>query len=303
VSTAVRARPAGGVLALASRVADYVALTKPRIVSLLLFTGACGLFAGARGHPSVGQLLAVLGGGALSAGGANALNCALDRDLDALMARTRRRPVPSGRLPAANAVVFGLLLNVVAAAWLAAAANLLAAALALAGTAWYVLVYTWWLKRRSAQNIVIGGLAGSFPPLVGWAAATGRIDATALVLAAVVFLWTPPHFWALATLLREDYRRAGVPMLPVVVSPEATATQMLGYAAATVAVSLMPIAWHGFGVLYLAAAGALGAGLLVRVGAFRRYPDRLEAGKVFRYSLIYLPGLFVAAVIGRIVAS
>ena len=219
-------------------VADHVALTKPRVVSLLVVTGVCGYLAGAAGHVQIAVMLAVAGGGALAAGGANALNCAFDRDLDAVMARTRSRPIPGGRVPVLNAVVLGIAMNVAAALWLDRSANLLAAALALAGTAWYLVVYTAWLKRRSTQNIVIGGAAGCFPPLVGWAAATGTLDATALTLAAVIFLWTPPHFWALATLLREDYRRANIPMLPAVVSVQRTANQAFVYAVATVGVSL-----------------------------------------------------------------
>ncbi len=283
----------------ADRVADYVALTKPKVVSLLLLTGVCGLLAGASGRPGLGALIAVVVGGALSAGGANALNCALDRDLDAMMSRTRDRPVPGGRVPVAHAVVVGLAFNAVAFVWLALGANTLAAGLALAGSAWYVLVYTLWLKRRSPQNIVIGGAAGCFPPLVGWAAATGGLDATALALAAVIFLWTPPHFWALATLLREDYRRAGIPMLPVVARPERTARDMLAYAAATVAVSLLPAAWRGLGPTYALAAAALGAALLGLAHAYRRDLGAAGAGRLYLYSLVYLAVLFAAAALDR----
>ncbi len=280
-------------------VADYVALTKPRIVSLLLFTGICGFLAGGRGRLSPGPLIAVLGGGALAAGGANAINCAIDRNLDALMFRTRDRPVAAGRLAASQAVAFGLLLNVLAGAWLVDATSPLAAGLALAGSAWYVLVYTWWLKPRSPQNIVIGGAAGCFPPLVGWAAATGGLDGTALSLAAVVFMWTPPHFWSLATLLRQDYRRAGVPMLPAVAPPAATARSMLRYAAATVVVSLLPLAWGGLAAIYGAVATLLGTELLRRTGSFRRHATSRAAASLFRYSLVYLPALFLAAVLDR----
>lgn len=281
----------------ATRFADYAALTKPRVVSLLLLTGVCGLLVGASGHPELGALLAVLGGGALSAGGANALNCALDRDLDKLMSRTRDRPIPGGRVPVAHAVGFGLALNGLAALWLAWGANFLAAGLALAGSAWYVVVYTWWLKRRSAQNIVIGGAAGCFPPLVGWAAATGGLDATAVALAAVIFLWTPPHFWALATLIREDYRRAGIPMLPAVASAERTARLMLAYAVGAVAASLLPVAWAGLGAVYALAAAALGVQLLRLAEAYRRDPKTAGAARLYRYSLIYLAALFCAAVV------
>jgi protoheme IX farnesyltransferase len=279
--------------------ADYVALTKLRVVSLLVVTGACGYLAGAAGHVRLSVLLAVTGGGALAAGGANALNCAFDRDLDAVMARTRTRPIPDGRVPILNAVVLGIAMNIAAALWLDRSANLLAAALALAGTAWYLVIYTAWLKRRSTQNIVIGGAAGCFPPLVGWAAATGTLDATALTLAAVIFLWTPPHFWALATLLRRDYRRAGVPMLPAVVSVQRTANQAFVYAVATVIVSLGPALWNGAGAVYTVSAAGLGGVFALRAEAFRRDADTAAAGRLFRYSLVYLAALFVALVVDR----
>ncbi len=255
-------------------VADYVALTKPRIVSLLLFTGACGFLAGGRGRLSPGPLIAVVGGGALAAGGANAINCAIDRKLDALMFRTRDRPVAAGRLAASQAVAFGLVLNVVAGTWLVEVTNPLAAGLALAGSAWYVLVYTWWLKPRSPQNIVIGGAAGCFPLLVGWAAATGGLDGTALSLAAVVFMWTPAP-------------------------PAATARSMLQYAAATMAVSLVPLAWGGLGAVYGAVAILLGTELVRRSESFRRHATSQAAASLFHYSLVYLPALFLAAVVDR----
>jgi protoheme IX farnesyltransferase len=280
---------------------DYVALTKPRIIGLLAFTGACGILAAAKGHPGPDALAAVIGGGALCAGGANAINCALEGDLDRMMERTRDRPVAAGRISALAATCLGITLNVIAAAWLVIAANGLAASLAVSGTVWYVLVYTLWLKRRSAQNIVIGGLAGSFPPLVGWAAATGRVSPTALVLAGIIFLWTPPHFWALATLLRDDYARADVPMLPVVASLDATAWRMSAYAGATAVVSLLPILWAGLGAVYLVATLLLSGNLLRLTARFRREPGRPAARALFGYSLIYLAALFAAVVLDRIV--
>ncbi|MEA2508350.1 MAG: heme o synthase [Actinomycetota bacterium] len=283
-----------------SSLLDYVALTKPRIIGLLAFTGACGILAAAHGHPDPGALAAVIGGGALCAGGANAINCALEGDLDRKMERTRDRPVAAGRISEFAAVSLGITLNLIAAVWLTAAANGLAAALAVSGTLWYVLVYTLWLKRRSSQNIVIGGLAGSFPPLVGWAAATGRVAPTALVLAAIIFLWTPPHFWALATLLRDDYERADVPMLPVIASPEVTARSMLAYAVATAAVSLLPVLWGGLGTVYLTATLLLSGNLLRLTVRFRREPGRPAARALFSYSLIYLAGLFAAVVLDRV---
>lgn len=285
----------------AARLADYVALTKPRVVSLLLFTGLCGLVAGAGGRPELSALLAVLGGGALSAGGANAVNCALDGDLDALMSRTRHRPVPSGSVPAGHALALGSVLNAAAAAWLVLGAGPLAAVLAMAGSAWYVFVYTLWLKRRSTANIVIGGAAGCFPPLVGWAAATGSLDATALALAAVVFLWTPPHFWSLATLLRDDYGRAGVPMLPVVLAPERTARRILVYAISTLAASLAPLLWGGLGPPYAVLALALGAWFVAGATAYLRRPDAARATGLYRCSLVYLAGIFAAAAADRLV--
>ena len=287
----------------AATVADYVALTKPRVVSLLVVTGICGYLAGAAGHVQISVLLAVAGGGALAAGGANALNCAFDRDLDAVMARTRSRPIPDGRIPILNAVVLGIAMNIAAGIWLTRSANLLAAALALAGTAWYLGIYTAWLKRRSTQNIVIGGAAGCFPPLVGWAAATGGLDATALTLAAVIFLWTPPHFWALATLLRRDYRRANIPMLPAVISVRRTASQAFVYAVATVVVSLGPALWDGAGALYTVSAAGLGGLFVWRAEAFRRDADTATARRLFRYSLVYLAALFAALVVDRMIAA
>jgi protoheme IX farnesyltransferase len=280
-------------------IADHVALTKPRVVSLLVVTGVCGYLAGAAGHVRIPILLAVAGGGALAAGGANALNCALDRDLDTAMARTRGRPIPTGRVSILHAVVLGIAMNAAAGLWLDRSANLLAAILALAGTAWYLAIYTAWLKRRSTQNIVIGGAAGCFPPLVGWAAATGRLDATALALAAVIFLWTPPHFWALATVLRRDYRRAGVPMLPAVVSVRRTANQAFVYAVVTVVASLGPVLWNGAGALYAVSAVGLGGAFAWRADAFRRDADTASARRLFHYSLVYLAALFVALVVDR----
>ncbi len=291
-----------GARGMVAALADLVALMKLRVVSLLVVTGVCGYLAGAAGKVQLSVLLAVAGGGALAAGGANALNCALDRDLDAVMTRTRSRPIPDGRVLVWQAVALGIAMNVAAAAWLIASANVLAAALALAGTVWYLVIYTMWLKRRSTQNIVIGGAAGCFPPLVGWAAATGSLDATALTLAAVIFLWTPPHFWALATLLRKDYRRAGVPMLPAVVSIQRTANQAFVYAVATVLVSLGPVLWDGADAVYAVSAAGLGAVFLLRADAFRREADTPAARRLFRYSLIYLAALFAALVVDRMLS-
>jgi protoheme IX farnesyltransferase len=239
-------------------------------------------------------LAAVVLGGAMAAGGAGSINCALEADLDRRMARTRQRPVAAGRLSARVAIMQGIVLNVLAYAFIAAATNDLAAGLTLAGTLWYVFVYTLWLKPRTPQNIVIGGLAGSFPPLVGWAAVTGTVGTSALALAAVVFFWTPPHFWALATLIDDDYRAAGIPMLPAVAGPRRTARAMYGYALGTVAVSVIPVVVGDLGLFYLAVAVAAGVWF---AGSCRRHLGRLEpatARQVFLASLAYLGALFAA---------
>lgn len=295
--------PARRLLAIRATVADYVRLTKPRIISLLLVTAVCGLYAGAAGSVRWTVLLAVCGGGYLAAGGAHAMNCALDADLDQLMDRTRSRPVPSGRISPRVALSYGLVLNALAAVWLAAATNLLATGLALAGSAWYVLIYTRWLKRRSPENIVIGGAAGCFPVTVGWAAATGRLDGTALVLAAVVFCWTPPHFWSLAALLRSDYHRAGVPMLPAIAPAGRYAPRMLRYAIATLVVSLLPVLWGGLGLAYLGVAVLSGGRLCQLTAAYRAHPDTRSARRLFGFSLLYVALVFVAAALDRVTGA
>src|SRR6267154_148842 len=209
---------------------DYISLLKLRIVALLDATAVGVMIPASHGHPRLIPMLAVLVGGTLAAGGAHAINCWFDRDIDAAMTRTRRRPLPAGRIPPWHALAIGVLLNVVAFGVLWVGANLLAAGLALAGTLIYVFVYTIWLKRSTPQNIVIGGAAGAVPPLVGWAAATGGLDLTALALFAVIFFWTPPHFWALAQLIKKDYARAKIPMLPVVAGERSAKRQSVVYA-------------------------------------------------------------------------
>lgn len=295
--------PVHRLLAIRATVADYVRLTKPRIISLLLVTAVCGLYAAAAGAVRWTVLLAVCGGGYLAAGGAHAMNCALDADLDQLMDRTRSRPVPSGRISPRVALSYGLLLNALAAVWLITATNLLATGLALAGSAWYVLIYTRWLKRRSPENIVIGGAAGCFPVTVGWAAATGRLDGTALVLAAVIFCWTPPHFWSLAALLRDDYHRARVPMLPVIAPADRYAPRMLRYAIATLVVSVLPVLWGGFGLAYLGVAVLSGARLCQLTAAYRAHPDSRSARRLFGFSLLYVAIVFVAAALDRVTGA
>jgi heme o synthase len=278
--------------------ADYLALTKPRVMSLLLVTGACGALVGARGWPGTVSFAATVVGLALACGGAAALNHVLDRDIDRLMGkRTDGRPVAAGRLAPARAFEFGLALSAASFVLLAVATNLAAAGLALAGNAFYVVVYTGWLKRRGPANIVLGGAAGAVPPLVGYAAATGHLGLPALWLFVVVFLWTPPHFWALALLLRDHYAAAKVPMAPVVLGERRTVGRIGWYTAALVAGSLLPVAQGSFGLVYLAAALALGAWFAALVVRLVRAADRLRTALVFHASLLYLALLFVAAAI------
>lgn len=274
---------------------DYVALTKPRVMSLLLLTAACGLIAGAHGLPAFGTTAGLLIGGALASGGASALNHVLDRDIDRLMGeRTANRPVASGRLSPLRALMFGLTLSALAFALLAATTNLLAATLSLAGGAFYVLVYTCWLKRSTHQNIVIGGAAGALPPVVGYAAATGKVTLEALVLFTIVFVWTPSHFWALALLIKPGYEAAGVPMLPVVRGERETSRQILLYAAMLVAVTIAPVAWGGLGLPYLVAAVPLGVAYLELARRLFAETSRDAASQLFHYSLLYLALLFAA---------
>ena len=273
---------------------DYVTLTKPRIMSLLLLTGACGMVVGAGGAPPAGRFAAAMAGLALACGGASALNHLLDRDLDRAMARTERRPVASGRVAPARALEFGLALSAASFVLLSAAVNPLTAVLALVGNLFYVLVYTRILKRTTPQNIVIGGAAGAVPPLVGWAAATGSLTVPALALFAVVFVWTPPHFWALAILIKRDYQAAGVPMLPVVRGDRATARRILAYTLALVPVTLVPVATGTLGSAYAAAALVLGGGFAVLAWRLARETTSRRAGVLFHYSLAYLALLYVA---------
>ncbi len=290
-------RPAANQRALAR---DLIALTKPAIMSLLLVTALGGMFLAARGVPPFGVLAATLIGGAAASGGASSLNHYFDRDLDERMRRTRHRPLPAHRVSTRLAVIWGVALNAVAFLVLAAFTNLLAATLALIGTVFYILVYTIWLKRTTVQNIVIGGAAGAIPPLVGWAAITGSLDLAAWLLFAIIFFWTPAHFWALALLIRDDYERAGVPMLPVVRGDQATAWSILAYAATLLPLTLLLFIIGGLGYLYLAAAIVLGllfivyAFRLLRSGASRR---RTVARGVYLYSMLYLALLFVAIMV------
>jgi heme o synthase len=282
---------------------DYVTLTKPRIMSLLLLTGAAGMFVGEGGAPPLGGLGLMLLGLALACGGASALNHVLDADVDRLMGkRTARRPVASGRMPAGTALEFGLALSAFSFVLLASLVNVVTALLALVGNLFYVLVYTGWLKRRTSQNIVIGGAAGAVPPLVGWAAATGDVTLPALALFAIVFFWTPPHFWALALLLRREYEAARIPMLPVARGEDETRRQILVYTGVLVGVTLLPLAWAMFGLVYAAAAVALGSVFVVLAWRLRVDPAPRRAALLFHYSLAYLALLFVAMAVDPLVA-
>ena len=274
---------------------DYYTLTKPRIMSLLLITGGAGAFVGAGGVPAWGAFAATMAGLALACGGAAALNHYLDRDIDKLMgSRTEKRPVASGRVPPERALEFGLALSAFSFVLLDALVNLPTALLALAGNFFYVIVYTRLLKRSTSQNIVIGGAAGAVPPLVGYAGATGHLGWAALVMFVVVFVWTPPHFWALALMIKEHYARAGVPMLPVQKGDRETARQILWYTLLLVAVTVAPVAFGVFGLFYGISALVLGAVFAWYAFELRRTMERVAAARLFHYSLLYLALLFVA---------
>jgi heme o synthase len=279
---------------------DYLTLTKPRIMTLLLLTGAAGMFVGAQGVPPIDLFVVTMAGLALACGGASALNHVLDRDIDRLMGtRTRNRPVASGRVTPAQALEFGLVLSALSFALLASAVNVLTATLALVGNLFYVVVYTRWLKRSTPQNIVIGGAAGAVPPLVGYAAATGDLGLPALWLFLIVFLWTPPHFWALALMIKKAYAAAGVPMLPVVRGDRETARQILLYSIGLVAFTVAVGLW--LGPVYTVSAAVLGAVLVALAFLLRRDLSTARAQVLFHYSLAYLALLFVAAAIDPLV--
>jgi protoheme IX farnesyltransferase len=281
-------------------VLDYVSLAKPRIIPLLLITALGAMMMAQRGWPSTGLVLITLVGGALAAAGAGAINCWIDRDLDRAMLRTRRRPLPDGRVAPAHALAFGIGLGLAAFVLLAFFVNVLAATLAISGLLFYVFVYTLWLKRWTAQNIVIGGAAGAVPPMVGWAAVTHRLDLTAVYLFAVIFLWTPPHFWALALRLRGDYARAQVPMLPVVRGESAARRQILLYTVGLVAVTLAVVVTGILGLVYLLGAALLGA-LFIALSVMTLRSQRQRWSRwLFDYSIAYLGLLFAVMVVDRI---
>jgi protoheme IX farnesyltransferase len=280
--------------------AAYVALTKPRIIELLLVTTFPAMVVAADGLPDLWLTLATLVGGTLAAGGANTINCYLDRDIDSIMRRTHSRPIPAGLIAPERALVFGVSLSVVAFVFLTFSVNLLTAVLAVSAILFYVFVYTLWLKRSTVENIVIGGAAGAVPPLCGWAAVTGGLDAAPLIMFAVIFLWTPPHFWALAINYTSDYAEAGVPMLPVTHGAVEARRRSLVYAVVTVAASLALYVTGSVGVLYLVAASV--AGLVFVWLAWRqvRLATSRAALALFRYSTSYLAIIFAAMVIDRL---
>jgi|SRR5688572_12938952 len=277
---------------------DMVMLTKPRIISLLLVTTVAPMFVA--GSPSWQLVVLVLVGGYLMAGGANAVNMYMDRDIDDRMARTRLRPIPSGRMSSISVLAFGVALATAATFLFAYFVNVISAALALAGFYFYIFVYTRWLKRTTPQNIVIGGAAGAFPPLVGWSAMTGRLDLVAVYLFLIVFYWTPPHFWALALLKQRDYTKAGVPMAPLVWGDRETMNQMVWYTLVLIAITVLPFTFHAFGAIYLVSAVVLGLILLWGVLRMRAAKEwTAQAWWVYKYSLLYLALLFVAMAVDQ----
>ncbi|NMP20858.1 heme o synthase [Sulfobacillus harzensis] len=277
----------------------YLELTKPGIVVWLLITAYCAMIVGHRGIPPLAETVYTLVGLGMSAGGAHAVNMWYDRDIDQVMRRTRRRPVVTGRVSPTQALTFGIVLGAVAFVGMGTLVNWLAASASLGGYLFYVFVYTMWLKRRSPQNIVIGGAAGAFPPIVGWAGATGHLGLASGLMFLLIFMWTPPHFWSLALYKQDDYRNAKIPMMPIVRGPRSTKIQSLVYALLSMAVSIALYLTHTVGRVYLGAAVVLGIAFVVyNIRLLREPPGELAwAKKTFRFSLIYIAALFVAMVV------
>jgi heme o synthase len=294
-ATTAGVRPAGSATHAWRVLCDYATLTKPKVQSLLLLTTVSAMYVA--GTPSIQTVLLTCLGGYLSAGGAGAVNHYWDRDIDAQMERTADRPVPSGRVSPRAALWFGLTLAALSFAELSLTVNTLAATLALSGFLGYVGVYTMWLKRSTPQNIVIGGAAGAVPPLVGWAAATGGLDGTALYLFAIVFFWTPPHFWSLSLLMKDEYAKVGVPMLPVVRGEDETRRQILLYSVLLYAVSQLPFCAGGLGAVYLVASLILGGAFIGGSVLLYRRADRRSALRLYLFSLLYLALLFGSMVL------
>ena len=281
----------------------YVALTKPRIIELLLITTVPTMVVADRGIPSVWLMVATVVGGTLAAGGANAINMYVDRDIDRLMERTKNRPLVTGEIAPARALVFAIALEVLAFVWLWGFVNLLSAVLAVCATAFYVFVYTLWLKRTSTRNIIIGGAAGAVPVLVGWSAVTNSLSWAPLVLFGVIFYWTPPHFWALAIRYRDDYRAANVPMLPAVASTRTTAVRMIGYTVVLWGLSVLFSAVGEMGLVYLLSSVVLGAVFLYLAVEVLRTKETASAMRLFSYSITYITLLFAAMVVDQVVRT
>jgi protoheme IX farnesyltransferase len=293
----------GPVRAARTKLGAYVALTKPRIIELLLVTTVPTMILAAEGLPSLRLVLATLVGGTLAAGGANAINMYVDRDIDRLMPRTQHRPLVTGVITPRAALTFAVTLEVLAFAELWLLVNLLSAVLALSATLFYVFVYTLWLKRTSTQNIVIGGAAGAVPVLVGWSAVTGTLSWTPIVIFTAIFLWTPPHFWALAIRYAEDYRLADVPMLPAVASIEYTSRRMLAYTVVLTLVTLLLVPVAGTGWIYGVSALVLGLVFIGSVVDLRRHPTPRRAMRVFGFSITYVTLLFSAIAVDTLVRN
>lgn len=284
---------------------DYLTLTKPRVISLLLLTTVGAMFIAARGWPGLVPLLGLLVGGYMSAGAAGVYNMIYDRDIDRRMKRTAKRPTVTQVVPTGNALIFAVALTFGSFAVIWAVSNLLAALLSWAGIAFYVIIYTMWLKRTTWQNIVIGGAAGAIPPLVGWAAVTGELSLLAWLLFTLIFLWTPVHFWALALMIQDDYAAVGIPMAPAVIGERATVLQIVMYALLTILLTVIPFALHEFSVAYFLAALALNVVLALRVASLWNQVragiaiDKAQALPLYKYSMLYLALLFLSMALDR----
>lgn len=291
----------GGGIHLPDRISAYVALTKPRIMSLLLFTTGAAMLIAARGMPSWSLFVITLLGGALGAGGASSINHFMDRDIDQVMKRTYSRPVATGRVTPIEALLFGIALIVGSFVLLTVKVNLLAALLTLAGALFYIFIYTGWLKRSTVHGVVIGGAAGALPPMVGWAAVQGDLSLTAWLLFATIFIWTPPHFWALSLLIKNEYEEAHIPMLPVIRGEDETRRQIVLYSVGQLAFTVAVGPLGGFGIFYLGSAVVLAGTFLGLAERLRRGKERAQARVLFHYSLLYLAVLFAAMVVDRLV--
>jgi len=284
---------------------DYVTLTKPKVISLLLLTTVGAMFIAAGGWPGLVPLVGLLAGGYMSAGAAGVFNMIYDRDIDQRMKRTAKRPTVTQVVPTPQALLFGITLTILSFATIWAASNLLAALLSWAGIAFYVIIYTMWLKRSTWQNIVIGGAAGAIPPLVGWAAVTNELSLLAWLLFTIVFLWTPVHFWALALMIKDDYAAVGVPMAPSVIGERATVLQIVMYTVLTIVLTVIPFVLHEFSVVYFVAAAALNLVLAARVAALWNQVrsgvaiDKARALPLYKYSMLYLALLFLTMALDR----